>query len=211
MPNWRRNTLPSAPAATRDAVSRALARSSTLRTSSRPYLTTPGQVGVAGPQPRHWRRRLWHGFDVHLALPVGPVSILDHHGDRTAHGPTVPHAGHDLHAVVFDLLAPAATVALLAAGEVDVDVLGQHGQPSRQVLDEDRELRTVRFARRDHAQVTQAHTDSRRAAAYASIGAAWPVQRSNARAAWCSNMPNPFSARAPACRAATMKPVSGGL
>src|SRR5579859_2210947 len=171
------------------------------------------QVGVTGPQPGHRRRWFGHRFDVHLALPVCPIPILDDHRDRPTHGQTVSHAGDDLHAVVFDLLTPTAPVALLATGEVDIDVLSQNGEPGGQVLDEDGELWAVRFAGRDHAQVAQAHRrwPWRITSSYARMGASWPVQRSNARAAWCSNMPNPFSARAPASRAATMKPVSGGL
>ena len=80
----------------------------------------------------------------------------------------VPHAGHDLDAVVFDLLAAAAAVALLAAGQVDVDVLGQHGQAGRQVLDKDGQLRPVRFAGGHHAQVAEAHARRRAAASAAS-------------------------------------------
>ena len=115
------------------------------------------QIGVARPQARHRRRRIGHRLNVHLALPVGPVAVLDDHGDRPAHGPPVPHARDDLDAVVLDLLAPAAAIAFLAARQVDVDVLGQHRHASWQIFDEDRQLRSVRFAGRQHTQVTQAH------------------------------------------------------
>ena len=47
-PTARRNSLASAPAATRAAVSRALARSSTLRTSLKPYLWRPARSAWPG-------------------------------------------------------------------------------------------------------------------------------------------------------------------
>ena len=49
--------MASAPPATRAAVSRALARSSTLRTSVKPYFHTPGEVGVAGAREVHLGHR----------------------------------------------------------------------------------------------------------------------------------------------------------
>ena len=48
MPIARQIALATAPAATRAAVSRALARSSTLRTSSCPYLRTPARSACPG-------------------------------------------------------------------------------------------------------------------------------------------------------------------
>ena len=53
----------------------------------------------------------------------------------------VTNASDDLDAVMLDLLATAATVALLSASQVDVDVIGQDGHARWQVLDEDRQLR----------------------------------------------------------------------
>ena len=47
-PSARRNALASAPPATRAAVSRALARSSTLRTSVKPYFCTPARSAWPG-------------------------------------------------------------------------------------------------------------------------------------------------------------------
>ncbi len=47
-PSARRNALASAPAATRAAVSRALARSRTLRTSVKPYFWTPARSAWPG-------------------------------------------------------------------------------------------------------------------------------------------------------------------
>src|SRR5207245_599614 len=91
-------------------------------------LDDAGQVGVTGAQSGYGWGRIGDRFDIHLALPVRPVFVVDHHGDGSAHGHAVPHAGHDFDAVMLDLLSPAAAVALLPARQVDVDILGEHGQ-----------------------------------------------------------------------------------
>src|SRR3972149_3723859 len=49
MPNSARNARATAPAATRAVVSRADDRSSTLRTSLKPYLRAPARSARAGP------------------------------------------------------------------------------------------------------------------------------------------------------------------
>ena len=51
MPSVPSSFLASAPAATRAAVSRALARSSTSRASVKPYFCMPGEVGMPGRGP----------------------------------------------------------------------------------------------------------------------------------------------------------------
>ena len=210
-----RTTLPRPPAATREAVSRALARSSTLRTSSSPYLTTPARSAWPGPQAGDRRRRLGHRLDVHLALPVGPVAVLDHHGDRAAHRPPCRTPGHDLDAVVLDLLPSARgrSPSGAAPGRRRCPRPAPAARPAgsgRRWSVAGRAIRR-RSARADSPRLIPRLRFADNAASYTSIGGAWPVQRSNASAAWCSNMPNPFSARAPAARAATMKPVTGGL
>ena len=48
IPSWARNALQQAPTATRAAVSRALARSRTLRTSSNPYFCAPTRSACPG-------------------------------------------------------------------------------------------------------------------------------------------------------------------
>ncbi len=48
MPKGLSSALATAPAATRAAVSRALARSSTLRTSSKPYFSAPARSACPG-------------------------------------------------------------------------------------------------------------------------------------------------------------------
>ena len=72
----RQQRLRDAPAATRAAVSRADARSSTLRTSSRSYFSDAREVGVARPRQRHRLR----------ALPCGSSSgghaLIPHSSSR---------------------------------------------------------------------------------------------------------------------------------
>ena len=80
-------------------------------------------------------------------MAIGPPIVLP-----------VPHPGHDLDAVAFDLLPTTPSVALLAPLQVDIDVFGQHGQARRQVLHEDRQLRTVRLTSGEYAEHAQAHT-----------------------------------------------------
>ena len=113
------------PAATRAAVSRALARSSTSRMSSWPYFSAPGEVGVTRPRPRDGRRarrplrsprRL--GVDVHRLLPVDPVAVADQQRDRRAGGLAAPDAGENLRAVALDRHPAAAPVAALTPPEL---------------------------------------------------------------------------------------------
>jgi hypothetical protein len=116
-----------------------------------------GEVGVTGAQTRDRRRRVRDRLDVHAALPVGPVQVVDGHRDGTTHGEPVPHAGDDVYLVVLDLLPSAAAVALLAAAQVVVDHRQVDRQPCRKVLHEDGELRPVRFAGGHDPQVAEAH------------------------------------------------------
>ena len=122
----REQRLRDAPAATCTAVCRAAARSSALRTSSWPYLSTParsawpgrGSVTVFVPLPV----RLALGRPrAHPPRPVLVVAVADDERERRAERPAVAQAGEHLDVVLLDLLARAAAVALLAAAEVGVD------------------------------------------------------------------------------------------
>ena len=151
-PSARRNARASAPPATRAAVSRALARSSTLRTSVKPYFCVADEVGVAGPREVH----LGHvGLDrprVHPLLPVGVVAVGDLQRDRAAERQAVAHAAGDLGAVALDLHAPATTVAQLAPGHVAVERLLVERQPGGQALDDAGEAGAVGLPGGDEAQ-----------------------------------------------------------
>ena len=132
MPNRASSWRASEPAATRAAVSRALARSSTSRMSSWSYLSAParsawpgrGRVtgGAVGAGGALGHRRL----DVHRLLPVHPVAVANQQRDRSAGGAAAAHAGEDLGAVALDLHPAAAAVAALpplqlCVERVDVD------------------------------------------------------------------------------------------
>ena len=127
-----------APTATRAAVSRALERSRIGRTSSRPYFTVAGEVGVAGPHRGQALDLALDRVDGHAHLPVRvvPVLVLDAQADGTAHGQAVAHAADDLGEVRLDLLALAAAVALLAPSQVLGDVLLGDRQAGGHALDD---------------------------------------------------------------------------
>ena len=130
-PSSRRNAFASAPAATRAAVSRALARSSTLRTSVWPNFEDAGEVGVAGTRKVDLLDLLLDRPGVHPLLPVGVVAVLDQERDRAAERAAVPDAAAHDRAVGLDLHPAAAAVAELAAGEVAVDVVGGRARGPR--------------------------------------------------------------------------------
>ena len=119
-PSSRRNALATAPPATRAAVSRALARSRTFRTSVSPYFCVPDEVGVAGPRQVDLGDRRLDRPRVHPLLPVRVVAVGDLERDRAAERPAVADAAGDLDLVALDLHPAAAAVAELAAGEIAV-------------------------------------------------------------------------------------------
>src|SRR5262249_368312 len=59
----------------------------------------------------------------HRYLPVGPVSVIDLEGNRTADGFTVPHSGLNLDLILLYAHASAAAVTQLAPVELEVDEL----------------------------------------------------------------------------------------
>ena len=134
------------PAATRAAVSRALARSSTLRMSVWPYFWAPTRS--AWPGPRQVDLVGLEPLDrpgVHPLLPVGVVAVGDEDGDRAAERAPVAHAGADLDRVGLDPHPPAAAVAELAPRHVAVERLAVELEPGRHALDDRHEPRPVRL------------------------------------------------------------------
>ena len=119
-------------------------------------MSTPDQVGVAGPGPGDAAppqlARLG-GLGGHDVLPVGPVAVGDQHRDRRAEGLAGADAGEPLDVVALDLHPGAAAVALHPAGEVAVDPLGGDRQAGGEALDDGDERLAVRFARGGEAQV----------------------------------------------------------
>ena len=111
MPSGASSCLASAPAATRAAVSRALARSRIARTDAR-YLIEP----LRSPWPGRGRAR--SSICVDLVVLVG-----DQQGDGAAQRDAAPDAAEDVDVIGLDLLPAAAAIAALAAAQLGVDRL----------------------------------------------------------------------------------------
>ena len=124
MPSCLRNAEATVPRATRVAVSRALARSSTGRASSKPYFCMPvksawpGRGRVSGAL-RAWSARTSgvHGVGGHDLLPLGPFGVADLDGDGAALGDAVADAAEDRDHILLELHPRAAAVAEPAAGQ----------------------------------------------------------------------------------------------
>jgi hypothetical protein len=84
-----------------------------------------GQVGVAGPGFRDRPKRL---------PALHPVR--DPQNEGAAHGPSLPDPGQDLDRIVLHLLAGAASVPALPAGEVGVDDGGVEREPEGKPLED---------------------------------------------------------------------------
>ena len=100
MPSSRRSSFAIAPAATRAAVSRADARSSTYRASGKLYFSAPAKIRVSRPRRRHrfMFRRIAFAYRQRF-LPVLPVLVLQQDRDRRPNRLPVPHAGDDVRRV----------------------------------------------------------------------------------------------------------------
>src|SRR5689334_15089448 len=173
-----------APAATATAVCRALARSSASRASVSPYLSAPGRSAWPGQgdRPQALARRLALARPrAHAPLPVLVVAVADDECERRAQRPPVPEAGQDLDRVLLELLAWAATVALLAAHEVGIDRVPVEHEPGWQAAEDPHERRPVRLACRDQVE---AHGTKPMALRIVPTGAGLPVQSSNDAAPW---------------------------
>ena len=152
MPKRPRSWRASVPAATREAVSRALARSSTSRTSVCPYFSAPARSAWPG-RGRVTSARL---------APVAPSGIsfstcivccqLTQSRLRMSIAIGAPVVrplrtpGQDLGAVAFDLHAPAAAVAALAAPQLPVEPVDVDLEAGRHAVDGDDERLAVRLA-----------------------------------------------------------------
>src|SRR6266568_402352 len=170
-------------------------------------LERAGEVGVAGADlgelPAAARVR---GDEV---LPVLVVLVPDDERDRRAEGHAAAQAREELRLVLLDLLACAAPVPLLAAGEVGVHLGEVHRQPGGEPLRDRGEGGAVRLP---GGEVAQRHEDlpgaRATAAAMTASGAGRPVQRVKASAPWRTRSSSPVTTRAPAARAARTKAVS---
>jgi phospholipid/cholesterol/gamma-HCH transport system permease protein len=88
----------------------------------------------------------------HDFLPIGPVAILDHHGDRTADSLPVPHAGEKTDLIFLDFHPAATAVPALAPFQFVIDKLEVDGKVCRNALYNCDQRWTVRLAGRPKAQ-----------------------------------------------------------
>ena len=151
-----------APTATRAAVSRAEARSSTLRTSSRSYFMTPERSAwpgrgsydlAAAARGDLGELLLADRPGAHRRAPVGVVAVAHDQRERAAEREPVAHAAEDLDVVLLDLLPRAAPVARLPAPEIEADRLAVEREPRGQAGDHGGDSRAVRLPRGDAGQI----------------------------------------------------------
>ena len=154
MPIVRSSSLATAPAATRAAVSLALARSSTSRASSNPYFCIPARSA--------WPGRTWvSGASVapgagdisacHLSLRFHSVlAISMATGDPSVRPWRTPPMQRQL--VDLEALARPAAEAEPAPGQLALDVLDGDGQAGRQTFDDDHEPLAVGLSRSQEPQ-----------------------------------------------------------
>ena len=159
----RRNCWATVPSATRAAVSRAEARSSTGRASSNPYFcmparsACPGRGLVSGALRASAAQRLGGCFVLrrvgsHDLLPLRPLGVADLHGERTAHRDAVTHPAEQRDLVLLELHPRAAAVAEAAAGELGGDVGRGHRNTCRQSFEDGNQGGTMRFTCGEPAQ-----------------------------------------------------------
>ena len=132
----RRNACATAPSATRAAVSRALARSSTGRASSKPYFCMPARSACPG---RGRVSGALRACPASTSASTGSAAMtVDHFGhsvlptwigDRAALGAPVPDPAGDGDLVLLEAHPRAAAVAEPATGQLQVDVGGLHLAP----------------------------------------------------------------------------------
>ena len=107
-------------------------------------------------------RRRVHDPGVHHLRPVFPVAVGDRDHQRRAEGDAVAQAGADLGTVVFDLLAAAAPMPVLAARELAVDRLAVETEAGREAGEHRDDLAAVRFAGGDQFECHLAPSASAR-------------------------------------------------
>ncbi len=149
----------------RDDARRGLTRRGTLQRVTdviEPVLQRADEVGVTGPGPGEPTATAGcaHGVEVgarlgiHRLAPLGPLGVVDEHGDGAAERATVADSTDDLDAVDLEVHAGRATVAVATARELDVEHGGGDGQAGREPLHGRDERRTVGLP---GGQQSQAH------------------------------------------------------
>ncbi len=91
---------------------------------------------------RFFRRKLALARGHHI-VPVGPVFVLNHHGEWGAQRQAMTHAADDLYTVLLDLHPRAAAIALLSPIQFVIDLFDVDGQTCGQAFDYRDECATV--------------------------------------------------------------------
>ena len=153
MPIVRSSAFATVPAATWTAVCRAEARSSAFRTSSWPYFRTPARSACPG------RGSVTAFVPLPVGSPSGGHGAIPHvqflwstfahdERERRAERAAVAEAGEHLDAVLLDLLARRAAVALLPPLQVGVDPVAVELEPGGQAADDRHERGPVALSGR---------------------------------------------------------------
>jgi hypothetical protein len=109
-----------------------------------PVLQDPRKVGVAGAYARHPLGFESARLHLHGSLPVLPVTVRDHEGDRRSKRLATAHAADDLRGVVLDLLTLASPMTTLTATQIGINITGRvEWQACRDPFDDHRELGAV--------------------------------------------------------------------
>ncbi len=143
--------MATAPAATRAAVSRAEARSSTSRASVKPYFCMPGRSACPG---RGLVRRLLGDARGrgHLLLPLRPFGIADLDGNRRAQGAAVADTAEQGQLVLLEAHPRSPAEPEAAPGQLGLDLLGRDRKPAGQALDHHDEALAMGLAGGQEAQ-----------------------------------------------------------
>ena len=169
------------------AVWRALARSSASRTSSRPYLSDTGEVGVARSRQRDGLRALALRLALgrpraHPPRPVLVVAVADDERERRAERPPVAEAGEHL-----DLVRSRSAGAGCGRSPAGAARDPRRSPPGRgRAPPGGRSTIATSAGPCDSPAVVELkrHRAKPRAARMTSSGAATPVQSSNEAAPW---------------------------
>src|SRR5207249_3892995 len=95
--------------------------------------------------------------------PARRVAVLDEQQDRGPERQPVPDARDDPGPVVLDRLPGASTVATLAPGEIDDEVVLGQGEAGRDAIEGDPERRAMRLACREESEWGHRRARGRRA------------------------------------------------
>src|SRR5512132_1888167 len=82
-------------------------------------------------------------LDRHHFIPIFPIVVFDGQREGRTEREAMAHAAEDLDAIVLDLHAPAASVALLSAPQFTIEQLNIDRQASGQAFDNRDERATV--------------------------------------------------------------------